>query len=470
MDDHLIPAFSAAMTEEVDRKLRKHLTRPDGQEDLCFALYRPSRGRNRFTALITDVLLPQHGDRQVHYNVSFNPQYFERALAAARVEGCGLALLHSHPDALAWQGMSPDDREAETGIAAAAKVTTGFPFLGLTLSAASGFWSGRSWVRTAPRRWVPRNCENVRVVGSSLTAWTCELVKSRPGQPEALLRTIHAWGFEVQRQLSSLRVGIVGLGSVGALVAEELARMGFREVVGIDFDVIKEHNRDRTLNAYPENVAIADLKVNLAARAAFRAATMPGFSFAPIAKGINTTDAYRAALDCDVIFSCVDRPWPRAILNHMAYSHLIPVIDGGIAVSRRKDGQLRSADWGAFVAGPARQCLSCAGQFNSGLVALEQSGDLDDPQYIEALPDDSPLKRNENVFAFSMALAALEVLKLVQLVARPAGVLAPMSERYSFPSGGTILDTTSACHENCSYTGLTAKGEAAGNPGIMDWR
>ena len=61
--------------------------------------------------------------------------------------------------------MSQDDFDAESGAAGAVRVSTGLPFLGLTLSTAFGFWSARMWERREPKVWTPVECENV---GSSV--------------------------------------------------------------------------------------------------------------------------------------------------------------------------------------------------------------------------------------------------------------------------------------------------------------
>jgi hypothetical protein len=378
----------------------------------------------------------------------------------------GIAFLHSHPLGAAWQGMSAPDVEAESGMAGAVAAATGLPLVGLTLAGRSGVWSARQWYRTAPRTWSHLDCENVRVVGAALTSYRCPSLKADAPRSGTLVRTVHAWGDRLHKDLAALRICIVGLGSVGSLVAEALARMGFGEIVLIDADIIKEHNLDRTVHAYREDAVVGMPKAILAARAAARSATLPGFRARPLVLGIHDPRAYRAALDCDVIFSCVDRPWPRSILNFMAYAHLIPVIDGGIDVSRVPSGGLRSADWGAFIAGPGRRCLECSGQFSSGLVAVEQAGDLDDSEYIESLPADSPLRKRENVFAFSMALASMEVLKLVQLVGRPGGVEAPHEERYTFPAGHSEVCTEPTCSTNCAFVAMIAAADHAGDPGL----
>lgn len=68
------------------------------------------------------------------------------------------------------------------------------------------------------------------------------------------IRTISAWGEEAQRDLARLCVGLVGSGSVGGLVGDNLAPIGFEDVMLIDFDKIELHNLDRLSYATREDI------------------------------------------------------------------------------------------------------------------------------------------------------------------------------------------------------------------------
>ncbi len=120
--------YSVVISAHTNQQLLAHLKRDDGDEEVCFGLYNPSTGTSRVTAIIDEVILPEEGDRQVHGNVSFNPEYYERALQLAQQKRKGLALLHIHPSP-GFQKMSRDDIKAETQMAGAVKSLTGMPFL-----------------------------------------------------------------------------------------------------------------------------------------------------------------------------------------------------------------------------------------------------------------------------------------------------------------------------------------------------
>ncbi len=334
---------SVALTTELHEQLSEHLLRGDGQEDVCFALYRPSRGRVQKTGVVSEVVLPRDGERAVHGNASFSSTYFLRAAGEAAEKGAGLALLHSHPDGEGWQGMTSEDEDAERGFAAQAMAVTGHPLLGMTL-ARDGHWSARFWERVGRGEYERRGCETVRVAGDRLRVTYDERLRPSPRFRPELERTVSAWGPEVQSDLARLKVGVVGAGSVGALVAEALARMGIENLRLLDFDTVETVNLDRLLHARRRDAALTRSKVEVLRRALLRSATAASPLIEALEWSIVEEEGLRAALDCDVLFSCVDRPGPRLVLNIVAYAHLIPVVDGGVRVETLGGRRLRAAD------------------------------------------------------------------------------------------------------------------------------
>jgi hypothetical protein len=450
---------SVALTTMLDHAAREHLLRCDRQEDLCFALWYPSNGRERKSALINRLILPQEGDRNVHGNASLEAVFFQRALAEATAEGAGLALLHSHPYGIGWQGMSRDDITTEQSLAAAVFGATRMPFVGLTL-AGDGSWSARFWERTAPRVYTRRDCATVRVVGDRLSVTYMDQLAPAPRSNEEQVRTISAWGERSQADLVRLRVGIAGAGSAGGMIAEALARTGFEDITVIDFDRVERHNLDRLV--YATRKDIGRTKVAVEAEHLSAIATAEPFRVYPVDAAVYEDDGFRSALDCDVIFSCVDRPWGRYALNLIAYAHLIPVIDGGIGVRTNRFGKLVAADWKAQTATVERRCLQCHRQYDPGLVQAEREGFLDDPTYIEGLQKDHPLRARENVFAFSMSCASMQTLQMLALAVAPLSLSNPGAQLYHFVGAKMEPPDFTPCHAECQFPELIALGDACG--------
>ncbi len=451
----------AALTEPVHQAacdhLLAHLRSGRRQEELCFALWQPSRGVARTTALISELVLPEDGERALHGNASFEADYASRAVRLAVAKNAGLALLHSHP-APGWQGMSREDVAAERDRLSGPARATGLPFVGLTLGTDEA-WSARFWSWKGSRferSW----CRKVRVVGRRLRLTYHDRLAPAPQRRTALRRTTDTWGAARQADLARLRIGVVGLGSVGCLVAETLARIGIEQIVLIDADRVEAHNLDRLLYAGEKDVG--RLKVELAADQLRRSATAAAVQVDAHARWLQHESCFRAALDCDVLFSCVDRPLPKDLMNHVAYAHCIPVVFGGVYVDTKGDGALGQASWSVVHVGPQRRCLRCDGQYTTSDVVLERDGSLDDPAYIAKLRGGRPT--NQNVFPFSASLASLMTLEMIRMVVgaswwpKGAGKL-----RYDYVSGR--LDTMDeACRDHCEVRARTARGDRAAYP------
>lgn len=297
------------------------------------------------------------------------------------------------------------------------------------------------------------------MVGDQLRITYDEARRPAPGFRPKLERTISAWGSRTQADLARLKIGIVGAGSVGALVAEALARTGIEDLLLLDFDTVKVVNLDRLLHATERDATLACSKVEVLRRALLSSATATSPRIEALELSVVEEEGFHAALDCDVLFSCVDRPWPRLVLNVISYAHMIPVVDGGVRVETVGGERLTAAHWRAHVVAPGRRCMECLGQFDPGLVEAERSGLLEDPSYIEGLPADDPIRANQNVFAFGMGAASLEVLQFLSMVVAPSESADIGTQNYDFVTGSLDVETD-GCQSRCPYSGsLLAMGD-----------
>ena len=92
----------------------------------------------------------------------------------------------------------------------------------------------------------------------------------------------------------------------------------------------------------------------------------------------------------------------------------------------------------------------------------EREGNLDNPRYIEGLPDDHPLKARENVFAFFMACASQQLLQMLALTLSPLAQPNPGAQLYHFVGGFMEPAAYGECHQECLFPSLTARGDCCG--------
>ena len=456
--------FEAVLPETLAEEAKEHLLGPIRrgklQEDLCFALWRPSTGACRTTGVVTELLLPVHGERNLHGNVSFEPQYLARVARRAYQTDTGVAFMHSHPSP-GWQAMSDPDIVAERDRIAPPARAAGLPLLGFTVGT-DGIWSARFWSWNG-REFARTFCDKVRVVGSGIHLSANPHYSSPSARSTRLRRTLDTWGPERQAVLASLRIGVVGLGSVGSIIAETLARVGATDILLIDADRVEEHNLDRLLYATVNDVG--RFKVDLVAEQLRRSATASSFRVNAKRAWVQERDAYAAVLDCDILFAAVDRPLPKDLLNNIAYAHCIPVVFGGVRVATKSNGRLADATWSVVRLGPESRCLRCDGQYTTSAVMMERDGSFDDPTYVA---QGAALPGNENVFPFSANLGSLMVLEMLRGILREQWwPPCPTKLHYSYISS-RMTSQIAVCRPGCSVSARTAHGDRWAYPFIDD--
>ena len=145
--------------------------------------------------------------------------------------------------------------------------------------------------------------------------------------PERYWRNIGTIGLEGQSQLLRSTVAVVGLGGLGGVVTEALARMGVGRLVLIDGDVFEEHNLNRQLLSTE-----GDLGAHKAAIAEQRVAAVNGaVEMESHAVDLTPENLPRLLEGADVVVDALDSLPTRLMLQDGAQELGIPMVHGSIA-------------------------------------------------------------------------------------------------------------------------------------------
>lgn len=440
--------YSVAWRAEVEGSARTHLLQHVRkgllQEDIALATWFPAVGTHRYTAVIDEVLIPNKEERVLQGNVQMTESYLRRCRKVALSKGAGMAVMHNHLGP-GWQDMSADDVIMEKRSVSNPARATGLPALGLTLGT-DGTWSARFWLRTGRdyrREW----CDSVRIIAPEKFRVHYNPKIFEPCEDidrTRFRRSIEAWGKASQSKLGKIKVGIVGLGSVGALAAETMGRIGVRHLVLIDMDRVELHNLDRLLHAGPWD--IGRLKVNLAAEHLERCARGTLKELVALPVSLRQSKAYRALADCDLILACADKPIARDLMNHLAVCHLIPVIEAGVAL-RSEHGELHKGHIVSQIVTPDSQCLRCSRQYTTDQLSLELEGLLEEPSYIRSLPTHQR-PNTANIFPASMGAAWQQASLFVRVVLGPNWWPSLNHQRFHL-SVNSLRSEVNQCDSHC---------------------
>lgn len=312
---------------------------------LCHVHETPSKRRRVLVREVVEV--PEHFYlEQRPASLSIDPIFLARAFRKARDEESSIVLAHTHPFTR-WPDFSPVDDHGEARLIPVVfgrieKRPHGSLVLGV-----EGF-SARLYRRPDYAEPV----ESMVFVGRDF--WRSKRDGFSDSIDEAHDRNVRAFGAGQQR-VQQMHVGIVGLGGMGSLVAEQLAHLGVSRITLIDFDELETSNLNRVVGAGRTDIGAP--KVEVAERMIRR--INPDIKVEALRGSILKEPIARKVLDCDLLFCCTDSHGSRAVINQLSYQYLIPVIDTGVRIDSLA-GRISSMVGRVQLLSPGLPCLSCS--------------------------------------------------------------------------------------------------------------
>ena len=317
-------------------------------------------------------------------------EFIQPRILRARDRRLAYLAIHNHggTDSVGFSG--PDMASHERGYPALLDIARGMPVGALVFAHAA----------VAGDLWLP-GCLRAPLGQTTVVGHRRQLLFPKPEKKAAAVgmydRQSRLFGDGGQSLLRRTRVGIVGLGGAGSVLAELLGRLGIGEFVLADPDRAEDTNLPRLIAArrrdamalswLPRAVAgrLRSRKVLMAARNIRRA--NPDARIEALPRDFLDADVAARFTDCDFLFLAADTMGARLLFNAIVHQYGIPGIQVGAKVPVADDGTVGNVFCVSRMVTPEQGCLWCNGLISPGRLQDEAVPDsakrgyayLDDP-------------------------------------------------------------------------------------------
>ncbi len=346
--------------------------------------------------------------------------YVRDRILAARDQNLGYLAVHNHGGDDSVSFSSVDMASHNRSYPALRDINSGRAIGALVLA--------RSAV--AGDLWMPDGfrvaLDETLVVGRGLQRFYPALTKAPISLAQTHDRQVRLFGVTGQLLLSRSKVGLIGAGGAGSILAELLGRLGVGQVVVVDPDVAEPSNIPRLLGARwldapsirargplaplrPVTDRLARRKVRIARRVIRRA--NPKARVSTLAVDVTDPRAARELSDCDYLFLAADTMLARNLFNSLIHQYLIPGVQVGVKVPIDGEGRVGDVFAVARTVRPDEGCMWCNGLIDPTRLAEESATpeQRHAQRYIEELPAPSVITLNAlaaswaaNDFLFSL--------------------------------------------------------------------
>jgi len=266
---------------------------------------------------------------------------------------------------------------------------------------------------------------------------------------------------DTQGKLSKLKIGLVGAGGLGSILAEGLIRLGIEHITLVDDDLIEQTNLNRL-----QGVKLNDVgkpKAQVIAEHIQR--LVPSVCVDVVINKVNSEAALEKLRTCDVLIGAVDNDLPRYILNKISAAYLIPYTDLATRIFN-SEKQIIDFKQRQFVSIPTvTSCLECT---QVELLNNKEINHALSDSHMENLYRDRGYLTDENdeptasIYGLNLAASGMLLLELSNLFSAYKPLATVITQEYQ-QSKISRLDTDNfpeESHPHCSACGPYFVGKA----------